>query len=239
MQSGGIADPCDPVEIVRSHDRHDPRRMSQQPCHRKRRHIGIMPRRDAGERVVKGAVAGREQRPACQRRPGHRRDPVLLKIGDIAICEGRVFQHADFDLVGREARVHRRLQKVHVPRAEVRDTDLAHLAGCHQPVQRRAGLVMVHQRVLPVHQQHVDALDLHQPQAVLDGLCDVRRTGVVIFHPCRRVASDRCHDVAFGDDLDLVLQMRRRPEGVAENFLGLVTAIDVGLVHRGDALLEA
>ena len=98
---------------------------------------------------------------------------------------------------------------------------------------------MVHQRVLPVHQQHVDALDLHQPQAVLDGLCDVRRTSVVIFHPCRRVASNRRHDVAFGDDLDLVLQMRRRPEGVAENFLGLVTAIDVGLVHRGDALLEA
>ena len=39
--------------------------------------------------------------------------------GDIAICEGLMAEQADFDLVGRQFGVHRRLQQVPVPWAEV------------------------------------------------------------------------------------------------------------------------
>ena len=98
---------------------------------------------------------------------------------------------------------------------------------------------MVHQRVGPVHQKKVNALDTHQAQAVLDGGGDMGPSGVVIFDPCRAVPPHRRDDVTFGDNLDAVLQCRRVTKRGAQNFLGHVAAIDVGLVHRGYSLREA
>ncbi len=58
-----------------------------------------------------------------------------------------------------------------------------------------------------------------------------------MLHPRARVAAGGHEDVALGDDLQPVAQARAAQRG-AEQLLDPVAAIDVGMVHRGDALLE-
>ena len=66
----------------------------------------------------------------------------------------------------------------------------------------------------------------------------MRPRGVIVFYPRRLVAPGWGNDVAFGDNFDLIAQ-RSALQGVAKNFFGLITAVDVGLINRGYALVKA
>ena len=180
-----------------------------------------------------------EEPPARKRRPGHDRHALFLHPRDLAISERRVVQHAQFDLVGGKRRFHRRLQQRPVVALEVRHAHGAHLARCHQRVERMARFLVVHQRIGPVDQQQVDRLDPHGLQRMFDRGGDMGGRGVVVFHPPVGVTAHGRDDVAFRDDLDPVAQARCRAERIAQDRLGGVAAIDVGLVHRGDALGQA
>jgi len=54
-----------------------------------------------------------------------------------------------------------------------------------------------------------------------------------------RVAAHALEDVALGDDLDLVLERGGLFQCNTQHFFGHVAAVDVGLIHRGDALFDA
>lgn len=64
----------------------------------------------------------------------------------------------------------------------------------------------------------------------------MRAAGVVMFDLRIRIAARRRHDIAFGDDFDPVAQLGC--ECGAKDLFGLVTAIDIRLIHGRDALIE-
>ena len=97
--------------------------------------------------------------------------------------------------------------------------------------------MMVHQRVGAVDQQQVNPVCAKGRQRGVDRGDDVIARGVVVFYPPVRIATDRRDDVAFCHNLDLVTQ--GRSQGCAQDRLGRVTAVDVGLIQRCDALVEA
>jgi hypothetical protein len=57
-----------------------------------------------------------------------------------------------------------------------------------------------------------------------------------VLHPCRLVAACRRDDVAFGDQFHLVAQGWRGLECRAQDRLGGVAAINIGLIECRDAL---
>ena len=65
----------------------------------------------------------------------------------------------------------------------------------------------------------------------------MRAAGVIVFHTGIRIAANRGHDIAFCNDLDLVAQVRTT-QRIAQDFFGHIAAINVGLVHGGDTLVQ-
>ena len=59
-----------------------------------------------------------------------------------------------------------------------------------------------------------------------------------MFHPRAGIAPGPNKNIAFGHDFDLIAQMRRGAQGVAEHLFGLIAAIDIRLIHRRDALCQ-
>jgi hypothetical protein len=62
---------------------------------------------------------------------------------------------------------HGRLKQREVVEAEIGDTDMAHLAGGDQIIERLAGFVVIHERIGPVNEQEIDAVGRHVLQRML------------------------------------------------------------------------
>mmetsp|Transcript_5459 Transcript_5459/g.8688 ORF Transcript_5459/g.8688 Transcript_5459/m.8688 type:complete len:200 (+) Transcript_5459:6057-6656(+) len=165
--------------------------------------------------------------------------PMPLVEGQIAIGEGFDHPQRHFDLIGDHGRFHRRLQQFKVIGPEVRDPHRANLARRHQSIERAAGFMVVHERIRPVDQQQVDMVNRHVPQRVFHRLFDMRPAGVVIFDRCVFVPSHGGDDIALGHDLHLGAQAGVSLQRFAQDRLGDIAAIDVGLIKSSDALVEA
>ena len=66
----------------------------------------------------------------------------------------------------------------------------------------------------------------------------MRRRGIIVFHPRVCIASCPHQDIAFGHNFDLIAQMRRCTQGIAEHLFCRIAAIDIRLIHGRDALRQ-
>ena len=64
------------------------------------------------------------------------------------------------------------------------------------------------------------------------------RAGIIIFDPCPAVLPGWGNDIAFGYNLYPVAQMRCCPQGISQNFLSPVVAVNIGLIHASNALFK-
>ncbi len=129
---------------------------------------------------------------------------------------------AQLDLVGDQRCRHRRLQQRPVVRPEVRHADRADLAAGDSRIQRAprcrwwsisgSGRWISSRSMWSIF---ISFSDISTEAEIWS------RAGVVIFHARVGMPPDRRDDVAFGDDLDLVAQLRCRFQRVAQQFLGL------------------
>ena len=100
-------------------------------------------------------------------------------------------------------------------------------------------LVGIHQRVWAMDEQQVDVIGAQIAQAAVDRCLDVRGTGVVVLDAVLGALGFDQGDAALGDDLELFAQGGGQGQGLAESSLNAVTAVDVRMVDRGDAQLDA
>ncbi len=97
---------------------------------------------------------------------------------------------------------------------------------------------MIHQWIGAVDEKQVDHIRADFLARRLNGGFDIFGRGIVILHRLVRELANRCHDVGLGHDFDLVAQSRCRPKTIAKDLFDNVGAIDVGQIHRGDALFQ-
>ena len=62
-------------------------------------------------------------------------------------------------------------------------------------------------------------------------------TGIIILYRRFGIPTHGSNDIAFCNDFDLVAQ-GRTTQRVSKHLLGRIAAIDVGLIHRGDTLIQ-
>ena len=67
----------------------------------------------------------------------------------------------------------------------------------------------------------------------------MRSRGIVILDARPGMAANGRDNAAFGHDLDPVTQARRRRKGISKHRFGPIIAVDIGLIHGGDALHQA
>jgi len=180
-----------------------------------------------------------KQRTAAKRRPGHRRNPLFLQEGEIAIGETIRGKQAHFDLVRHQLVFHGRLQQREVPWAEVGDANGLHLARHHQCVERLAGFLRIDQRIRAMNEQEINIVGSHVAQGCLDRRIDMASRRIVMLDAGGGVTAGRRDDAAFGDDFDLVTQSRSSLQASTQNGFRRVSAVNIGLIHGGDALRQA
>ena len=156
------------------------------------------------------------------------------------LAKGVVRDQADLDLVGGQRRRHRRLQQRPVPcgGSSTRRPRAPCPTRPARPARRRS------RRGPSAGRGGGSAAGRSGrcPSARKDASTEASiwaRRGVVMLDPRAGMPAGRRDDVAFGDDLDPVAQAGAACSAPPSTVLGHVAAIDVGLVHRGDALREA
>ena len=164
---------------------------------------------------------------------------VLLAVVESAVVDGIGMQQVELNLIGDQWLVHARVQKIELMHIVVRHPRAEDLAFLHEPVQPLGGFVSAGEPVRPMHQQQVNVLDAHEPQGLFRALHQPRRRGIVEGGLAVRMVVARNVDAAFGDDLQLLAQRGIQLQGLADELLHLVQAVNLRRVDRGDAQLHA
>ncbi len=176
--------------------------------------------------------------PACepspaQRAPDHRADPLVQaqrhQLPLVVTPDQRVVGLVGY--VARPAVAPRRLQRLHqVPAREIGHAHVADLAGPHELVERRQGLLHGRHGVKAVQLEEVDVVRAEPPERSLDCGQQVLARGADV------VGARPGPERALGRQDHLVPPPFDR---LAQHRLGLAAAIDVGAVEHVESGVQA